>query len=170
MKESLYEGRFLNMVREGRWEYCERARHTRAAMIFACTPEGRVILAEEFRVPIGRRCLCFPAGLIGDEQAEDAETAARRELEEEAGYRAETMRFLFDGPSSPGLTSESLSFFLAEGLVRVGQGGGVGAEKITVREVPLDEVDDWLLQQMRLGTAVDPRVYAGLYFIRRARG
>ncbi len=170
MKECLYAGKFLNLVREGHWEYCERVRETRAAMIFACTPEGRVILVEEFRPPIGRRCLCFPAGLIGDEHAESAEEAARRELEEESGYRAATMTPLFDGPSSPGLTSETLSFYLADGLERVGKGGGVESERIVVREVPLDDVDAWLAEQMKQGVAVDPRVYTGLYFIRRSRG
>lgn len=169
MKEYLYEGKFLNMVREGRWEYCERVNDTRAAMIFACTSEGRVILVEELRPPIGRRCLCFPAGLIGDEHAERPEAAACRELEEEAGYAAGRMEWLFDGPSSPGLTSETLSFYLAGDLTRVSAGGGVDNEKITVREVPLDEVDAWLVEQMQAGIAVDPRVYTGLYFIRRAR-
>lgn len=169
MKEKLYAGKFLNLVREGRWEFCERVRDTRAAMIFACTSEGRVILVEEFRPPIGCRCLCFPAGLIGDERTESPEEAARRELEEESGYRASTMTWLFDGPSSPGLTSETLSFYLADGLQRIGQGGGVDAERIVVREVPLDEIDAWLTEQMRQGVAVDPRVYTGLYFIRRTR-
>ena len=169
MKEYLYEGKFLSMVREGHWENCERVRNTRAAMIFACSPEGRVILVEEFRPPIGQRCLCFPAGLIGDEHAERPEDAASRELEEEAGYAAGRMEWLFDGPSSPGLTSETLSFYLAGDLKRISEGGGVENEKITVREVALDEVDSWLEAQMRAGIAVDPRVYTGLYFIRRAR-
>lgn len=168
MKEYLYRGKFLNMAREGRWEYCERVKDTRAAMIFAITPERDVILVEEYRPPIGQRCLCFPAGLIGDEHAEQPAAAAARELEEEAGYAAGSMEWLFDGPSSPGLTSETLSFYLATQLRRTGAGGGVANEKITVHKIPLDAIDNWLTEQMQAGAAIDPRVYTGLYFIRKS--
>ena len=164
--ETLYKGKFLNMVREGRWDYCERVNQTGAVMVFACTPEGKVLLVEEFRPPIGRRCLCFPAGLSGDEGPESDAEAARRELLEETGYEAAEMKFLFHGPSSPGLTSESLSFYLASGLRRVGEGGGVEQERIVVREAPLDDIDAWLATQVELGIALDPRIFTGLYFLK----
>ena len=164
--EKLYEGKFLNMVREGRWEYCERVNNTGAVMIFACTPGGKVLLVEEFRPPIGQRCLCFPAGLSGDEGPESDAAAARRELLEETGYEAAEMKFLFHGPSSPGLTSESLSFYLATGLRRVAAGGGVENENITVREAPLDDIDAWLAARVEQGIALDPRIYTGLYFLK----
>ncbi len=168
MKETLCAGTFLNLVREGRWEYCERVRQTAAVMVFALTPENKVLLVEEFRPPIGRRCLCFPAGLCGDEQAgEAAELAARRELLEETGYEAAGMRRLFEGPSSPGLTSETLTFYLASGLRRVAAGGGVENEDITVHEVPLEEVETWLAARAEQGVATDPRIFTGLYFLRQ---
>ncbi len=166
MPEALYNGRFLNLVREGRWEYCERVNQTGAVMIFAATPEGNVLLVEEFRPPIVGRCLCFPAGLSGDEGAESDLEAARRELQEETGYEAAALRYLFTGPSSPGLTSEKVSFYLATGLRRVGEGGGVDNENITVREAPLADIDAWLAARAAEGTAIDPRVYTGLYFLR----
>ena len=157
------------MVREGHWEYCERVNNTGAVMVFACTPEGNVLLVEEFRPPIGRRCLCFPAGLSGDGGPESDAAAARRELLEETGYEAAEMTFLFHGPSSPGLTSESLSFYLATGLRRVAAGGGGDNENITVREVPLDDVDAWLAAQVELGIALDPRIFTGLYFLKNLK-
>ncbi len=166
MAEALYEGKFLNLVREGRWEFCERVRQTGAVMVFALTPEGQVLLVEEFRPPIASRCLCFPAGLSGDEGAESDEAAARRELLEETGYEAASLRYLFTGPSSPGLTSEKVSFYLATGLRRVAEGGGVDNEAITVREAPLADIDAWLAERMAEGVAIDPRVYTGLYFLR----
>ncbi len=166
MPEPLYNGKFLNLVREGRWEYCERVNQTRAVMVFAATPEGKVLLVEEYRPPIGCRCLCFPAGLSGDEGAESDLEAAKRELLEETGYEAEEMRYLFSGPSSPGLSSETLSFYLATGLRRVGQGGGVENEHITVREAPLADIDAWLAERVAEGIALDPRIFSGLYFLR----
>lgn len=165
MTELLYQGKFLNMVRDGRWEFCERVNQTAAVMIFACTAENKVLLVEEYRPPIGCRCLCFPAGLSGDEAPESHLAAAQRELAEETGYEAGEMRYLFTSPSSPGLTSETLHFFLAGNLRRVGAGGGVDAENITVHEVPLASIDAWLGAKMAEGVAVDARIYAGLYFL-----
>ena len=170
MKEVVYNGKFLNMAKEGRWEFCERVNDTRAAMIFACTPENRVLLVEEFRPPVGKPCLCFPAGLVGDlGSPESAAAAAIRELEEETGYTAAEMQFLFDGPSSPGLTSEMLSFFLARGLSRVSSGGGVEGENITVHEAPLDTIDTWLAEMDARGVLIDARIYTGLYFLQKGR-
>lgn len=161
--ERLYGGRFVNLVRDGRWEYCERVNNTRAAMIFARTDRDKILLVEEYRPPIRQQSICFPAGLVGDEGEESAAEAARRELLEETGYAADSMLFLFSGPSSPGITSECLDFFLADGLRKVSDGGGVASEKIIVHEVPLAQIDDWLESQRHLGKAVDPRIYAGLY-------
>lgn len=164
--ETLYGGKFLTLVREGRWEYCERVNKTGAVMIFSCSPEGNVLLVEEYRPPIGQQSLCFPAGLSGDEGPESDAVAAQRELLEETGYEAAEMRYLFTGPSSPGLTSETVSFYLATGLRKVAQGGGVDNENITVHEVPLDTIDTWLAEQVAQGKALDPRIYTGLYFLK----
>lgn len=164
--ETLYQGKFLNMVREGRWEYCERVNQTSAVMVFACTPEGKVLLVEEFRPPIGKQSLCFPAGLSGDEGPESDAVAARRELLEETGYEAAGMRYLFTGPSSPGLTSETLSFYLATDLKKVAAGGGVDNENIIVHEAPLATIDAWLAEQTAAGKSIDPRIYTGLYFLK----
>lgn len=163
--ETLGQGRFLQLVRDGRWEYCDRVKGMGAVMVFSCTPGGAILLVEEYRTAIGCRCVCFPAGLSGDEGPESDAEAARRELREEAGYEAEKVEFLFKGPSSPGMASEMVSYFRATGLHRVGQGGGIEGEDITVREVPREEIDDWLAAQEAAGVAIDPRVYTGLYFL-----
>jgi ADP-ribose pyrophosphatase len=110
----------------------------------------------------------LPAGLVGD--ADDPEetllTAARRELLEETGYEAERWTYLFDGVSSGGLSDESISLFLAEGLSRVAEGGGDASEDITVHEIPLEEVEGWLRTREADGCAVDFRVYVALYVLR----
>ena len=58
-----------------------------------------------------------------------------------------------------------VTFLRAEGLERVGEGGGVGGEEIEVRLVPLAEVDSWLRRRAEEGFLIDPKVYAGLYWL-----
>ena len=68
MSEIVWQGRFLSAVREGTWEYAARNGGVSAAVIVA-VHEGALILVEQMRVPIGRRCLELPAGLVGDDDA-----------------------------------------------------------------------------------------------------
>ena len=63
--EVMWQGRFIAVVRDGQWEYVRRARGIRAVVILADTDDGEIVLVEQYRVPIGRRCLELPAGLIG---------------------------------------------------------------------------------------------------------
>ena len=62
-----------------------------------------------------------------------------------------------------------MSIVLAEGLRRVGPGGGLEGECVRVTEVPLPEVHDWLEERWREGHLIDPKVYTGLYFIQKMR-
>ena len=64
MPEVMWEGRFISAVREGHWEYVRRTRGISAAVILAETDDREIILVEQYRIPIGRRCLELPAGLI----------------------------------------------------------------------------------------------------------
>ena len=74
---------------------------------------------------------------VGDESLE---LAALRELEEETGYTAEKVQVVSIGPTSAGLTSERVAFVVAEGLTRVGLGGGVGDESIIIHEAPRSDI------------------------------
>jgi ADP-ribose pyrophosphatase len=173
LKSTLHTGEFLALVREGHWEYVERVKATGAAIIVAVTDDQKVLLVEQYRIPCHARTIEMPAGLIGDEHGTgdepDAE-AARRELVEETGYDAGHMEVLTSGPASGGLAGEIVTLFRATQLRRVGRGGGVGHEDIKVHEVPLAEVDAWLAGKAKGRLLVDPKIYAGLYFVRRTPG
>lgn len=167
-REVIAEGRFLSLIREGHWEYAER-QATGAAVIVAVTPEQKLLLVEQYRIPCHQRVLELPAGIIGDDPASATEShaqAARRELLEETGYDASVIEPLMTGPVSSGLTSELTTFFRATNLRRAGAGGGVAHEKITVHEVPLAELHGWLQAKSQAGVLVDPKVYAGIYFLK----
>ena len=125
----MWEGRFITVVRDGRWEYVRRARGIRAVVILAETEAGEVVLIEQHRVPIGGRCLELPAGLIGDGdggEGDTVEAAAARELVEETGYRPERVERLGEFFSSPGMVSEGFTLVRASGLTRVGAGQLIG--------------------------------------------
>ena len=159
MSETLWQGSFLAVEREGSWEYAVRTNEISAAVIVAVDDEGQLLLVEQHRIPIGRACLELPAGLVGDEDSGESVTdAARRELEEETGYRAATIEDHGLFCSSPGMTSETFSLVVAKGLVRVGDGGGHEGENITVHRVPLAEAAAFVAQKRREGLAVDAKL------------
>jgi ADP-ribose pyrophosphatase len=163
----LAEGRHLRLVDEGGWEYTQRLNICGIVVIVAVTPEGRILLVEQYRQPMHSRVVELPAGLAGDtpEAANEPLTAAaRRELFEETGYEAGSFDLLAEGPPSPGMTSERISFFRANDLSKTGPGGGDEAEDIEVHEVSLEAAPEWLWERERAGRLVDPKVYAGLYF------
>lgn len=145
-----------------------RVNATGAAVIVAVTDEQKLLLVEQYRIPVQRRTIELPAGIIGDEAGHSNESfsdAARRELREETGYEAEHIELLMTGPASGGLTSELVTLLRATGLRRVGPGGGIAHEKIIVHEVPLSEIDTWLAAKVQTGLMIEPKVYAGLYFL-----
>lgn len=94
---SLCRGKFLELLKEGRWEYVRRVNATGAVMIVAVTKEGELLLVEEYRVPLHARTVGLPAGISGDEGEESTLQSARRELEEETGYRADSWTYLLRG-------------------------------------------------------------------------
>lgn len=166
-KEILAEGRFLRLIRQGSWEYSERVGISGIVGMIPLTDAGEIVLVEQFRVPTGKSVIEVPAGLVGDipgQEAEAMEEAARRELEEETGYRAGTLTRLMEGPNAAGSHSSQMTFYLATDLVKVGAGGGDEHEDITVHVVKLAEAWDWLQGQQAAGKALDPKIFAGLWF------
>lgn len=160
----VWQGKFVTAKVRGKWEYVSRAQGIRAAVILAIDTDDlgvqHAILVEQFRVPLGRRCIELPAGLIGDGEDLDeaAELAGARELEEETGYAAARMENLGEFHSSPGMVTESFTLLRAHGLTKVGPGGGTPGEDITVHRVPLAELADFIAARRALGDAIDVRL------------
>jgi len=165
---TLFNGRWLRLVRSGRWEYAQRTNPGGGVIIIAITPGDRILFVEQWREAVHARTIEMPAGLVGDmhgHRAESALTAALRELTEETGYRAGNAQMLVAGPSSAGMSDEIITFVRARDLVREHDGGGDSSENIVVHEIPRREAAQWLVEKMRAGYPVDPKLFAGLYFI-----
>lgn len=159
-EETLWQGKFMTMKQRGRWEYAGRARGIRAAAIIAIE-DGHVLLVSQYRMALNALSLEIPAGLIGDDDGEPdetAEVAAARELEEETGYRAERFENLGLFYSSPGMVSEGFTLLRAHGLTKVGAGGGIDNEDITVHRIALDDLRDFVGEWRKAGHAVDVRL------------
>lgn len=163
----LAEGRFVRMVKEGGWEWAERVRVAGVVAVAPVTPDNRLVLTEQYRRPVDARVIDLPAGLAGDVAGAEDEpllVAARRELMEETGYESDRWELLTEGPTSPGMTNEMITFFLARNAQRTGSGGGDGSEDIEVHAVPLDTLHPWLEAKRAAGVLIDPKAYAGAYF------
>lgn len=167
----LAEGRWVRLVAQDHWEWAERTNVPGAVVIAAVTEDQELVLVEQYRIPLAARVIEMPAGLVGDTAHDEAWIeAARRELLEETGYQAKRLKCLAGGPASAGMTNETYSLYLATGMRRVADGGGEEGEDIVVHVVPLAKIERWLASRRKQGVLVDPRVYAGLYFVLRGQG
>lgn len=112
-----------------------------AIAILAITENQEVIMVQEPRTPIGKVILGLPAGMI--EPGEKVEEGAIRELEEETGYRANSMKKIREFYPSVGYSNEKLTIYLAKNLVKTKRHLDE-TEDITVCLIPLEEVKQML--------------------------
>jgi len=163
--ETLFETPWLGLYRIGTWDFVRRPQADTCVGILAITSLEEIVLVEQFRIPMQRRVIEIPAGIVGDEPefiGESLAETARRELLEEAGYRAEEMDLLAVSPTSSGMSSESIHLFHAKGLTRETAGGGTHSENIVVHHIPLQQLRGWLAEREAAGVMVDFKIFAAL--------
>ncbi len=156
------------MIREGRWEYVERNNCRGIVIILAMTDDDKIILVEQYRQPVHKKVIEFPAGLINDDPKHKNEsliTAAKRELLEETGYKAQRIVKLLTGPVSSGFSADLVTLVRAYGLTKISDGGGDHTEAIRVHEVPLRDAEQWIKKMSIRGYLIEPKVYTGLFFL-----
>jgi len=140
-------------------------RHPGAVAVVPLTERDTVLLVRQYRGPLDRFLLEIPAG-TRDVEGEPPDTTARRELEEEVGVRARSVRLLATVHNSPGFCDEETLVYLAEDL-SPGTPARHGEEEIhiDVEEVPIDDVDELVGS----GTITDAQTMIGLLLARDAR-
>lgn len=164
--KKIAEGKRVVILENDGWEYVERKKGKEAVAVIAQDDRGRIILTEQFRKPVGKQVIDYPAGLVGDEEgSSDPAKTARKELEEETGFTCDEVELLAKGPTSAGITSELVSFYRAKGVRKEGEGGGVGGESITVHTVAIEDLQSWLKAREREGKLIDLKIWGGLYFL-----
>jgi len=169
-KKPLWTGKFLrtvlikyfahcnssNSVETRDWESVERVNCSGIVGIVPVTDSGEIILIRQFRPPVNGYVVELPAGLC--DMGESLEDAAKRELTEETGYSAGSMRFLVKGPMSSGSSAEILNVFVATGLTYVGIGKRDETENIEVLKIPSENCASALLQMQADGSIIDLKI------------
>jgi len=180
----IHAGRFLHFYRHfSGWEYVRRPASIQGVTIIAATPERKLLLVEQYRIPLGAPCIELPAGLVGDSALGDSPlAAARRELEEETGYTCDAVEIIGSGTWLPGVTDELNNLCWATGLHGPAdptgmeevhaldgvQGIVAEGEALRVYAVPLSTAESWISAQGAAGKVVDLKVYLGILFLDRA--
>ena len=162
--EEMWAGKYVRVLKRDKWEYASRANNINAVVILA-EYEGKVILIDQPRVAPDCRCVELPAGLVGDEDRNATpESTAIKELEEETGFTAERVERLGEFYASPGMLSESFTLVRAQGIRKVGEGGGDENEDIKVHLVPRGEIPNFVEQKRAEGFGVDVKLLIFMNF------
>ena len=140
----------------------EVVRHPGAVAVVALTGEGQVVLVRQFRYAAGRVLLEIPAGTR--EPGESAAACARRELEEETGFRPASVRPLASCFTAPGFCDERIHLFCAEDLTPGAPHPDPGEEVETVL-LPVAECRSRLLA----GGFEDSKTLVGLSLVLLAK-
>lgn len=159
--ETVFRGRILDVCRDrlelpdGRETTMEVVCSPDATAVVAVNDAGEVLLLDQFRYATGGMLLEIPAGKM--EPGENPEECARRELEEETGYRAGSLRHLASFFTTPGFCTEKIHLFLALDLTRGSQNLDRD-EFLEVTPVPLVKA----LEMVDRGEISDAKTIVGL--------
>ena len=125
-RREIYKGRVFDLTvdrfrdeDEDREFDIEIVQHNGGAAILPVEEDGTLVLIRQWRYPLGHELVEIPAGRI--DEGDDPESAARRELEEEAGLQAGRVDSLGSMLPAPGYTTERIHLFLARELTVVPQ-------------------------------------------------
>jgi ADP-ribose pyrophosphatase len=146
------------------------AGHPGGVGMVAIDADGNVLLVRQWRHAVGRALLEIPAGTLDrhpDGSVEEHLGAAKRELEEETGYRAGSWRHLAGFYTAPGFTSELMHVYLAEDLSPAHEGrlGPDEDERLELERLPLGEA----VAMAERGEFADAKSIVGLLLAARAR-
>ncbi|MBL1225326.1 NUDIX domain-containing protein [Enterococcus sp. BWR-S5] len=123
-RQEIFKGKIIDVavdevqLPDGSTAKRELVFHPGAVAIIPITAEDKLMMVKQFRKPLEKVILEIPAGKIDPGETIPIETA-RRELEEETGYRAHVLEPVAEMYVSPGFANELLHIFYAEGLTKV---------------------------------------------------
>ena len=129
--------------------------HPGAVAIVPILDNGRILLVKQYRYTTGKELLEIPAGTL--EKGEALDTCARRELKEETGYTAGSMKKVLAMYIAPGYSNEMIHLYFATAL-KAGESHAEEDEDITLEVYGPDE----LLERIEKNTIEDAKTIAGI--------
>ena len=116
----------------------EIIKHPGAVAVIAVTDAGKLVLVEQYRKALERSIIEIPAGKL--EPGEEPIVTARRELEEETGYGAQSFTYLQSFATSPGFADEIIHLFVAKELYKIENKADLDEDEfVDLLEVSLEE-------------------------------
>jgi ADP-ribose pyrophosphatase len=163
-RDVLYRGKVFDLIVDqvgypsGVTGIREIAHHPGGAVVVPVFPDGRLMLVEQYRYPLGLRLMELPAGKLSP--GEDPRDAAARELTEETGWIAGRLEKLTSIYTTPGFCDEELHLFLGTDLHESPEGHRreEGEYTMTVHRFTFDEV----LARIAAGELRDGKTVAGV--------
>lgn len=162
-----FEGVFLRLYvdrvksADGHLGTREYLRHPGAVMIIPLLDAEHVLLERQFRYPLGRAVVEFPAGKI--DAGEPPFECARRELLEETGYTARRWSYLGGLHNAIAYSDEKIEIYLAEDLERNGSATLDAGETLEVFEAPWRQLLEWV----RDGSVTDVKTMVGAFWLEK---
>jgi len=161
-----YSGHFIKVSRDevrlpdGALAVREYIKHPGAVVILPVFDDGQILLERQFRYPMDRVFIEYPAGKI--DTGEDPLACAKRELQEETGYTADRWDFVCTIHNAIAYSDEHLEIYLARGLTagtsRLDEG-----ELLEVFSASLDELLGWI----REGKITDVKTVIGTFWLEK---
>jgi ADP-ribose pyrophosphatase len=166
--EQVFDGHFLRVWRDtvrlpdGAQAQREYIRHSGAVMVVPLLDDGRVLMERQWRTPMRRVMVEFPAGKL--DAGESWQACAQRELREETGYRAREWAYIGTINNAISYSDEVIHLAFARGLE-------AGAQQLDAHEfLELIEVDaDELMDWVRTGRVTDVKTVIGSFWLDKLR-
>lgn len=164
--EQLFKGSFLHANRDivrlpdGNQTSREYLLHPGAAMVMPLLDDGRIVMERQWRHPLSRAFIEFPAGKI--DRGEASRDTCIRELREETGYTATRVTFVATIHNAISYSNEHIDLYLAEGLTS-GDAKLDDGEFLDVFAVPVGQVLAWV----RDGTITDVKTIIGAFWLEK---
>jgi ADP-ribose pyrophosphatase len=167
--EAVFDGKLMHVRRDlvrlpdGGTATREYTVHPGAVMMIPVRDDGRLVVVRQYRYPLRRVFVEFPAGKL--DPGEDALATAKRELLEETGHTASTWTYL--GVIHPVISysTEGIELYVAEGLTHLGESRLDEGEFLEVCDMSVDE----MLALLDRGGITDAKTVTGLLLYARRR-
>lgn len=163
--EILYKGKVFDHqideieYKSGNKGIREIAIHPGGAVVIPVKDDGKIILVKQFRYPLQKTLIEFPAGKL--EKDEDPLICATRELEEETGYKAKEIKKLGEIFTAPGYCTEILHIYSAKGLTPGNHNREEGELEMEILELTVEEIEKMIIS----GKINDAKTIVGMHYI-----